>query len=203
MTPPKTPAYITRTQNWDPAREHPALAWMENCTHAWDTRQSWTTPHTDWVTTDFVFVKPNGERCTGGLPAWEAMRQEYAAFAGSHHEPSWVCVVDCEDDEGGGWEFVGEGKLFIQLPDGKRPADRTVRDLDGREWDLAVESMFRFRFVRTPSAVNEGIRIQRFQFYSDSGPVVAEMLRREITSCDLVFLLILDLLGKRQRLQIM
>ncbi|RAH68728.1 uncharacterized protein BO66DRAFT_412495 [Aspergillus aculeatinus CBS 121060] len=184
---PCPPSYITRTQNWDPARAHPALAWMEKCTHAWDTRQSWTTPYTDWVTPDFVFVKPNGERCEGGLPAWEAMRQEYAAFARSHHEPSWVCVVDCDGEEGGGWEFVGEGKLFIDLPDGKIPGEKKAKDLDGQEWDLGVESMFRFRFVHTSSELNEGIRIKRFQFYSDSGPVVAEMVRRGVVRVEDLF----------------
>ncbi|RAL08538.1 uncharacterized protein BO97DRAFT_460634 [Aspergillus homomorphus CBS 101889] len=175
MTYPTTPVFITQTTGWDKARAHPAMAWMEKCTDAWDSRQSWSTPYTDWVTDDFTFVKPNGERCTGGEPAWDAMKLDYAAFKLSHHEPSWVCVVDLED----GWEFIGEGKLYIDLPEeGKE--EKTVYDLDGRPWDLGVESMFRFRFVKTESAVNDGIRIRRFQFYSDSGPVLAEMLKREI-----------------------
>ncbi|PYI03113.1 hypothetical protein BO78DRAFT_421840 [Aspergillus sclerotiicarbonarius CBS 121057] len=172
-----TPAFITRTKGWDPARTHPAMSWMEKCTHAWDTRQSWSTPYSDWVTDDFIFIKPNGEQYTGGQSAWESMKNEYAMFKLSHHEPRWVCVIDVED----GWEFIGEGMLFIDLPK-EGPREKTVRDIEGRAWDLGIESMFRFHFVRYQGAVNDGLRIKRFQFYSDSGSVLVEMLKREIVT---------------------
>ncbi|PWY76038.1 hypothetical protein BO94DRAFT_588893 [Aspergillus sclerotioniger CBS 115572] len=177
MSYPITPAFITRTVGWDPARAHPAMQWMEKCTHAWDTRQSWSESYTHWVTDDFTFIKANGERATGGEPAWECMKAEYGMFKASHHEPRWVCVVEVDD----GRDFVGEGTLFIDLPaEGKEP--KAARDLDGRAWDLGVESMFRFHFVRYQGAVNDGLRIKKFQMYNDGGLVLAEMMRRGIVT---------------------
>lgn len=84
-----------------------------------------------------------------------------------------MCVAEKVD----GWEFVGEATLFIDLP--KEGIKKAV-DLEGRRWDLGVECMFRFNFVKDWTAKHDGIRIRSMQIYSDSGPVVGEMLRRGI-----------------------
>ncbi|KAB8225049.1 hypothetical protein BDV33DRAFT_198895 [Aspergillus novoparasiticus] len=174
MSFPTTPVFLTTTKGWEQARIHPALAWMEKCTVAWDTRESWSTPWSDWVTDDYTYIKPNGQRFTGGETAWEASKADYSAFKLSYHEPKWVCVAEKVD----GWEFVGEATLFIDLP--REGGIKKAVDLDGRRWDLGLECMFRFNFVKDWTAKHDGIKIRSMQIYSDSGPVVEEMLRRGI-----------------------
>ncbi|KAE8378486.1 hypothetical protein BDV26DRAFT_281017 [Aspergillus bertholletiae] len=174
MSFPTTPVFLSATKGWEQARIHPALAWMEKCANAWDSRESWSTPWSDWVTDDYLYIKPNGERRTGGAAAWEASKADYGAFRESHHEPTWVCVAEKDD----GWEFVGEATLFIDLV--KEGREKKVQDMDGRRWDLSVGSMFRFVFVKDWTAKHDGIKIKSFQMYSDSGPVVVEMLKRGI-----------------------
>ena len=85
-----------------------------------------------------------------------------------------MCVAEKAD----GWEFIGEATLFIDLP--KEGDTKKATDLDGRRWDLSVGSMFRFNFVKDWTAKHDGIKIRSLQMYSDTGPVVEEMLKRGI-----------------------
>lgn len=175
-----TPTFITKyTSGWEDGRVHPALAWLEKCTKAFDSRESWSTPYSDWHTDDYTFIKPNGEVTTGGEPAFKATQENYRAFSSSLHEPQWACVWESQNI----WNVIGEAIVYGDFPDtgteNKRFEDRT-----GRTWDERLCGMFRFEFVQDKDAIHDGMKMKRLQAYCDTSPMVADMLKRGMMKAD-------------------
>lgn len=140
MSFPTTSTFITNyTKGWEDWRVHPAVAWLEKCTKAFDARKSWSTPYSDWHTDDYTFIKPNGETTTGGDPAFKATKESYSAFSSSIHEPKLTCVLETQD----AWYMIGEAILYGDFPD-TGAGCKEIDDLAGRQWDVRLHGMFRF-----------------------------------------------------------
>lgn len=178
MSFPTTSTFISNyTNGWEEARIHPALAWLEKATKAFDSRESWSTPWSDWHTDDYTFINPHGEVTTGGEAAFKATQENYRPFSSSIHEPVWACVW--EDQSENAWYVVAEAILYGDFPetDTKKEGKR-FEDREGRKWDVGLYGMFRFEFVKDVGAVHDGLKMRRLRAYCDTGPMVVEMLKR-------------------------
>jgi len=180
MSFPTIPAFVTSfTSSWEEARIHPALAWLEKFTKAFDSRESWSGPYSDWHTDDYTFIKPNGEVTTGGDPAFKASQELYSAFTSSLHEPKWACAWETPNI----WYVVGEATVYGDFPDTgterKRFLDRT-----GRTWDIRLHGMFQFEFVKEKDTIHDGMKLKRLQVYCDTNPLVMEMLKKGMIKAD-------------------
>jgi hypothetical protein len=171
MSFPTTPVFLTDTKGWEQARVHPAIAWLEKYTKAFDSRESWATPHSEWHTEDYVYTKATGETFCGAA-AWNAAHKDYAPFKAMCNEPKWGCIWETKS----GWEMVGEVILFADFAVEGR--EKKFEDLQGRRWDLGMPGMLRFEIVRDEGSKHEGIKLKRIQNFSDTRPVIMEMLKR-------------------------
>lgn len=94
-----TSAFITSTKGWEDIRGHPAMAWMEGYTNAFDSKEVLSAPYTDWLTKDFQLHAATGQVFPPGEESFEGVKQIYAPFASTLHEPTWVAVWETKD----GW----------------------------------------------------------------------------------------------------
>jgi len=173
MSFPTQPAFIaTSTGSWEPSRVHPAMAWLEKHTKAFENHELTEANFSDWHTDDMTFQKANGEIITGGLAAFKASLEVYQPFATYMHEPK-LCVV-WENENG--YEMIGHATLFADFvsPGGEKKAE----DSSSRKWDVGLPGMFQFAFVKVSGAPIDGLKLGRIAMYSDSGPVVVEMIKR-------------------------
>jgi hypothetical protein len=174
MSYPTTNAFIHYSKGWDSTtRSHPCMAWFEDYAKLFDTGEMFSVPYIEWHTDDYSYAKSTGEVIEGGAPAFEALKQTYSVFKGNNHEPRWLCCWETQE----GWEMVGEAVLFGNLvaPGGSGQAHT---DLAGKKWDVGVPSAFHFKYVKDTEAKHGGIRLKRSEIFSDSAPVVVEMLKR-------------------------
>jgi hypothetical protein len=173
MSYPTKPAFVVTTKGWDELRVHPAMAWMEKYTYAWDGKEINESNTTDWHTEDHVYQAPNGEVATGSKAAVNAALATYAPFAAHMHEPNGT--ISCWETQDG-WEMLGQATLFIDLPVPGGP--KTKKDLSGRAWDIAAPGMFQFSYVKDKGAKHDGIKMKLQKVFSDSGARMIEMIKR-------------------------
>ena len=171
---PTQPAFIASTSgNWEPVRVHPAMAFLEKYTEAFDNHKVTEENFSDWHTDDLSFQKANGEVITGGVTALKAILEVYQPFSAYLHEPKFCVLWEVEN----GYDMVGYATLFADLvaPGG----EKTAEDVSGRKWDVGLPGMFQFSFVKVPGAPNDGFKFGgRTAMFSDSGPVMMEMMKR-------------------------
>lgn len=172
MSYPTKQTFVATTKGWDDVRVHPAIAWMEKFTYAWDAKEINESNWSDWQTDDTVFQAPNGD-IGKGAQAVAVAQAIYAPFAAHKHEPDGS--ISCWETEDG-WEMMGQATVFADLP---VPGDpKTKKDLSGRAWDLSLPGMFHFKYVKDKSAKHDGIKMKMQKTYSDSGAAMIEMIKR-------------------------
>ena len=170
MSFPTTSAYIQNCKGWEPRlREHPAMDWMFDFCEAFDNGDMKSRPYTEWHTEDFTLYKENGKVFTGA-EAWAADLEAVAPFAKQTHEPVWLCISETPT----GYEFVGNAKLFFNL---LVPGEKSLVDVQGREWDGVIQGMFHFTFVRDPTGP-KGLKMSVEKVFADGSPVISLLLKR-------------------------
>lgn len=149
------------------------MKWSHGYTQLFDSREIYTKQANEWHTDDFKYQKATGEVVSGAEKAFEALKETYAPFEGTSHEPNWLCCWETDN----GWEMVGQAVMFANL---KAPggSGQVQTDLSGKKWDVGVPSAFHFEYVKDPSGPAPGIKLKRSEVYGDSAPVVVEMLKR-------------------------
>jgi hypothetical protein len=172
MSLPTKPAFVTTTKGWDNLRVHPAMAWMEKFTYAWDRKEINESNWSDWQTDDMLYQAANGEVSTGSK-AIVANLATYAPFAAHMHEPNGT--ISCWETEDG-WEMMGQATLFANLP--VPGGEKTKKDLTGKAWDIAAPGMFHFTYVKDKGAKHDGIKMNSEKVFSDSGAAMIEMIKR-------------------------
>jgi len=93
------PAFITETEGWEQARNHPVLIWMEEYTHDFDARKVFSSPYTDWHTVDYEMRHYNGTVYPKGEGSFEGLKEMYAPFVKTCHYPRWVVIWETDN----GW----------------------------------------------------------------------------------------------------
>jgi hypothetical protein len=168
---PTIPAFISSTKSWEDVRHHPAMAWMEKCTAAWDSGEAKKGPYTDWFTEDFTYRKPSGETYER-QEAWEKLLEAYVPAAAHKHEPAFCVVWDWAQ----GWHMIGQANVYFNLP--VPGNEKKFTDLSGEKWDVCAPGMFHFQYKRVPGASNGGIRICAEEVSVDTAPLIVAMLKR-------------------------
>lgn len=178
MSAPKEPTFV-HYGSWDShTRSHPAMKWMEEYTKAFESKEAWDRPRTEWQTeSPYTYIKSDGSIFTGD-EAWEVNKATYAPFTKFYHEPYFAICIDTEY----GWEMIGQATVYANLP-GERGEGEPERVRDkgkGEEWDVKVPGAFRFQYKKDPEGVHGGIRLQRMEVMSDSLPIVMTLAKRGV-----------------------
>lgn len=158
------------------SRSHPAIKWMEDYTVNTIDAQKWSLPYSDYHTDDFSVLKPDSEEVTGGESAWQAIAKLYGNFTAFKHEPVYCACKETSY----GWKMIGHATVYVNLPGSPSAGEQKVKDLSGREWDGKVPGGFTFEYKKDPSAKVGGIKLQRSEIYSDSGPALLTLLKRGV-----------------------
>jgi hypothetical protein len=125
-------------------------------------------------TADWVHVNSDGAMFEGFDNSFAATQQIYAPFAaGFSHEPRFW---SCWENDDGEWEMVGKAVMYADLPAGSG-GQKVHADLKGRKWDLALQGMFHFWYVKDSTGI-DGFRMKRSEVFSDTFPAVQEMMKR-------------------------
>jgi hypothetical protein len=148
------------------------MKWFEKYAILFNTGEMFNKNFSEWHAPDFSYHKSNGEIFEGGAEAFEAIKETYAPFDVTNHEPNFLGCWETED----GWEMLGQAYLYgnLKAPGGSGKAHT---DSEGHKWDVGVPSSFHFAYVKDSSGP-EGIKLKRTQVFSDSAPVLVEMLKK-------------------------
>jgi len=171
MSFPTKPAFVVFANGWEESRAHPCMAWMEKYTKKFDTREINDENQAEYNTADYTYTKADGTTATGGLPAHQLAMATYAPFSAYSHVPKMLACWETEN----GWYMTGQATLFADLP--VPGGEKTKADLTGRKWDLEMEAMFQFEYVKAADGI-DGIKMKSTKAFSDSTPAVVEMLKR-------------------------
>lgn len=153
MSYPTKSAFVHYGSWDDETRTHPAMKFMEDYTTGIIDTRSWDTPVADWHTDDFVLNKADGSSAPGSQAAWNALQEVYGPFTANLHHPSYLVCHETEK----GWTMIGQATLYVTLVGPAGADEKKVKSPNGKEWDVAIPSAFRFDYVKT----EKGIRLAR------------------------------------------
>jgi hypothetical protein len=182
MSFPTTTAFIHSCKGWDETtRLHPAMKWFEKYALLFNSGQMFSKSSSEWHTENFSYHKSTGEIIEGGTKAFDALKETYAPFDGTNHEPNFLICWETKD----GWEMLGQALLYgnLKAPGG---SGKVHTDVTGQKWDVGVPSAFHFAYVKDSSGP-EGIKLERTDIFSDSAPVLVEMLKRGMLKPEQLF----------------
>jgi hypothetical protein len=176
MTFPTKSAFI-HEGTWDEAsRQHPATEWMEQFTHAFNARSNWDQAYSDWHTSDFTMIKPDGTVHHGNEEGFKQIKALYEPFTNEYHQPYFSIWYEIDE----GYEMLGLAHLYGNLV-GEPGADETkYEDDQGRQWDVKIPGAFRFAFRKTDKAAHGGFEMSRAEILSDSMPAVMILSKRGV-----------------------
>ena len=179
---------IVHTGGWEGVRSHPAMAWMEKYTAFFDRRDYDSL--SSWHSPSYTYTKSTGETFSSGDASNKAVVETYAPFRANLHDPKFLVVWETEK----GWEMFGVAVLYADLvAEGEKKVrveisaievpfhpDKPVQatDQSGKQWDLAIPSAFKFRYVKDDAAEHDGILMESTSIFSDPTSAVVEMLKR-------------------------
>ncbi|KAJ4344576.1 uncharacterized protein N0V89_012320 [Didymosphaeria variabile] len=176
MSVPTTPAFVHVGAWDDETRKHPAMKWMEEYTLNFNKRGDWDQEESDWLSSDFTLIKPDGKTSTGNAAAFAESKGMYQYFTSEFHEPYFL--VTWETNEG--WEMLGQAYFFAELPGNATAQEKKAQDLAGREWDVKIPAAFHFVYVKQKDASHDGIVLKRTEIMSDSLPAVQILMARGV-----------------------
>jgi hypothetical protein len=146
------------------------MKWMETYTNAVDSDVWGKEPSSNWLTSDHVLHKSNGETVSGGEASWTALRDDvYAPFAQHLHDPQFLVAWETED----GWEMLGVATLYWTLAAPGQGS--SIKDNTGKEWDGSGSAAFSFQYVKQSDG---GIKLSKTAIYADPTASVVMMLKR-------------------------
>ena len=164
-------ASIQSAKAWETRfREHPVVDWMLDYEEAFDWGDMKSGPCNVWLTDDFSFTKPTGERIASGAPSWAAVLQIVAPFSAHYLEPFFFIIWETPT----GYEFFGIANIFGKL---HAPGEQTKTDLEGRKWDVEAPAASLFEFVKDPSGP-KGLKLKGQKLFADGIPMIGEMVKR-------------------------
>jgi hypothetical protein len=181
MSSPSQPACVHYGDWDDQTRAHRCMNWTEQWAMAFERKENWERPYTEWQTSNTIFIKSDGATFTGA-ESWEATKAVYAPLAKFHHESYFLICVGTDY----GWEGIGQATIYANLP-GERGAGEPPRVRDKRasgeeEWDVAVPGAFRFEYVKNDQGMHDGIRVRKTEIMSDSLSIVMTLAKRVVIS---------------------
>jgi hypothetical protein len=77
MAPSTVPAFVHKGDWSVESDDHPAMKWMNSYTKMVDRKVWETEPWQDWHTDDYVLIKSDGTKISGGEAAWKALAEIY------------------------------------------------------------------------------------------------------------------------------
>ncbi|KIY02563.1 uncharacterized protein Z520_01028 [Fonsecaea multimorphosa CBS 102226] len=176
MSYPTKPAFV-HVGTWDDeTRKHPAMKWMEQYTIEFNKRGDWSKEESDWLSKDAVLIKPDGSVHKGNADAFKEAKAVYSAFTSEFHEPYFLICVDTDD----GWEMIGTAHMFANCQGTPTAAEKKVKDLQGREWDVKIPGGFHFYYAKQSKAAHDGIVLKKTEILCDSMPAVQILLARGV-----------------------
>jgi hypothetical protein len=174
MSVPTKPAFI-HVGTWDDeTRSHPAMKWMEDYTKAFNAREQWDQTSSDWHTSDYTLVTPDGSTYTDPDEAFKHSTGIYAPFTNEFHEPYFLTCWETST----GWEMLGQAYLFANCPGTPTAEEKKVKDLQGREWDVKIPGAFHFGYQKKEGAAHGGIEMNKAEIMCDSLPAVKILQQR-------------------------
>ena len=176
MSVPTKPAFI-HTGTWnDDSRKHPAMKWMEDYTIAFNARSNWGEKTSDWHSSDFILVKPDGAEIKGEEESFKHAKSMYEPFTKEFHEPYFLVCWDTNE----GSEMIGQAYLFANCPGNPSEGEQKHKDGQGREWDVKIPGGFHFWYVKKQGAAHGDYEMGRTEITSDSFPAVQLLLKRGV-----------------------
>lgn len=174
MSYPTTPAFIF-TGDWSAdSRKHHVGAWLEQYTNAYDTGlQSLSSQLDKWFTPDFTIVKADGSVHEGLQKAFASLQSTYGPLTEYHHQPTYGVITETSN----GWSCVGVADLFYSLPG--QGASAGAADNTGKKFDGVIPGAFIFNFVKSDKGP-DGLQLNKITLFSDSGPIVVQLLQRGV-----------------------
>jgi len=170
------PAFI-HVGTWDDeTRRHPAMKWMQDYTEYFNSRQGWDHDSTDWHSSDFTLVKPDGTVVTGSAETWAEQKAMYAPFTSEVHEPYFLVCWETSN----GWGMLGQAYLLANCAGAPSAGETKVKDSQGREWDVKIPSAFHFTYVKKDGARHGGIEMSHAEIMGDSMPAVQILMKRGV-----------------------
>ena len=176
MSFPTQPAFIHMGTWDDETRKHPAMKWMEDYTLNFNARANWDQKSSDWHTSDFTLVKPDGSVYTEADEAFQQVKDMYSSFTKEFHEPYFLAVWETSE----GYEMLGQAHLFASCPGQPAQGERKVRDGQGREWDVKIPGAFHFWYVKKQGAAHGDYELRRTEISSDSLPAIQILMKRGV-----------------------
>lgn len=168
MSFPTKPAFVHHG-SWDQTTaQHPAMKWMEEYNHDFDT-QSWDSK---WYSEDWTYVASDGNIYQGKEKALEAVKSFYSPLTTYFHEPFLVMCSETPD----GYEMIGQAKLYANLPGEPHVEEKKVKDGSGRDWDLAVPGAFYFQYAKHGG----GFVLKKTEMMGDSGVIAIKLVKRGV-----------------------
>lgn len=176
MSFPTQPAFI-HVGTWDDkTRKHPAMKWMEDYTLNFNARGNWDQKSSDWHTSDFTLVKPDGSVYKDADEAFHQAKDMYATFTKEFHEPYFLVAWETSD----GYEMLGQAHLFANCAGQPGQEEKKVRDGQGREWDVKIPGGFHFEYVKKQGAAHGDYELRRTEILSDSLPALQILMKRGV-----------------------
>jgi hypothetical protein len=170
MSYPTQPTYILSCNGWDNT-EHPVMAWMHEHQKSFDSKDMIKNGPGNWMTEDFVYVKPTGEVVSGVGPAFEAIKEMYAPLKDHYHEPKFGLIWDTSD----GYELFGVANMYANFP--VPGGGEKCKDLKGDVWDICTPGAFHFKYCKDSSGP-QGLKLKVQKLYADTLPMVGKMIER-------------------------
>ncbi|EME83855.1 uncharacterized protein MYCFIDRAFT_84160 [Pseudocercospora fijiensis CIRAD86] len=181
MSYPTKPAFVHYGDWDDETRQHEAMKFMEDYTHAFDANsipsQSLPKVRANNLEKDLL-VRSTGQTDQGGEASLAALKNEiYAPFAAYHHEPSFIVAFETEQ----GWEMIGIATLWWNLAvPGDGPKQK---DGKGKEWEGGVPAAFKFGYRKT----GDGIKMSETRIMADPSGALVDMVKRGMVKPEQIF----------------
>jgi len=172
-------------------RKNPAMAFLESYTTTYFDKRDYTSEKiTEWHSPEFYFQGSDGERHHGRDTAWTKIKELFGAFKSQEHVPYFGVTVPItgEGDEHAKkdgkkrWLIAGFANAHFDIVDGPEGhangKTEKVKGADGREWDLVLNSAYRFFIVEDEKAEHGGCLLEGTELFADPGRVFQMMQQR-------------------------
>lgn len=172
--------YVANSRGWPSEfASHEAWTWLSDHEKVFDFGDLKTSgEHTKWITDDFEFTTPFGQKTVGLEPSWAALLRTYAFFSAHYHEPQEFVVWETDN----GYKLMGQAYMYVKFVGDKQVGDG-VQDLEGRKWDARFMGKFFFEWVRDPQG-HKGLKMKREDVTADGFPMFAALVERGVVTWD-------------------
>lgn len=172
-----TNAFVADGGFGEATREHPAMAFGEEATKLFDSRDHRTIM--EWITEDFSVVQPDGSRGKGN--AQESLnnaKQVYDKLLTDHgHVPVSTIVVETKD----GYKVMTHAMMCGNLLAVSALNPTKVSAPDGSKWDLTVPVFGELDLVKDANAKHHGLLVRQVRFVIDQNEILKGVKARGLS----------------------